>query len=119
MPPAGVPHVSHLRVAWVYLEESATVDEAIARMGATLRAFAASVGRAHKYSGAITAFWMYQMAAARAMLPGAGIDEVFRAYPRLLDTHLLLTYYSTDAPATRAPDSSSDPPHRPVPGASA
>ena len=112
VPGAGFPHASHLRVAWVYLDESPTVDGALARMGATLRAVAASVGQAQKYSGAITAFWMYQIAAARAMMPGAGLDDVLRAYPRLLDKSLY-------APATRAPDSSSDPPHRPLSGAPA
>lgn len=114
VPDEGFPHASHLRVAWVYLSESATVDEALARMAATLRRFAASVGKAEKYSDAITAFWMYQMAAVHAVMPRAGIDDVLRAYPRLLDKNLLLAYYSNDAAAPRAPDSSSDAPHRPV-----
>jgi hypothetical protein len=88
-PPAGFPHASHLRVAWVYLSESPTVDQALARMAATLRRFAASVGRAEKYSDAITAFWMYQMAAVHAIMPGAAVDDVLRAYPRLLDKDLI------------------------------
>jgi hypothetical protein len=107
VPDAGFPHVSHLRVAWVYLSESPTVDQALARMAATLRRFAASVGRPEKYSDAITAFWMYQMAAARAVMPGAAVDDVLRAYPRLLDKALIDS-------APRAADSSSDPSDRPV-----
>jgi len=107
VPSAGFPHASHLRVAWVYLSESPTVDQALARMAATLRRFAASAGRAEKYSDAITAFWMYQMAAVRAVMPGAAVDDVLRAYPRLLDKDLI-------ASAPRAADSSSDPPDRPV-----
>lgn len=106
-PKAGFPHASHLRVAWVYLSESASVDEALARMGATLRRFASSVGRAEKYSDAITAFWMYQMAAARAVMPGAAVDDVLRAYPRLLDKDLI-------ASASRAADSPGDPSDRPL-----
>ena len=104
-PPAGFPHASHLRVAWVYLSESPTVDQALARMAATLRRFAASVGRAEKYSDAITAFWMYQMAAVHAIMPGAAVDDVLRAYPRLLDKDLI-------ASAPRAADSSGDPSDR-------
>jgi hypothetical protein len=119
IPNAGFPHASHLRVAWVYLHEAPTIDDALARMSATLRAFAASVGRAEKYSDAITAFWMYQVAAVRAVMPGAAIDEVLRAYPRLLDKNLLLAYYSSDATAPRAPDSSSDSSNRSVSRASA
>jgi hypothetical protein len=100
-PNTGFRHASHLRVAWVYLSEAATVDDALARMGATLRRFAASVGHAEKYSDAITAFWIYQMAAVRAVMPDAGLDDVLRAYPRLLDKDLI-------ASAPRAADSSSD-----------
>jgi hypothetical protein len=89
VPNAGFPHVSHLRVAWVYLHEAPTVDEATARMAATLQRFAASVGQAGKYSGPTTAFWMLQVAAARAMMPDAGIDALLRAYPWLLDKNLI------------------------------
>ena len=88
-PPGGFPHAAHLRVAWVYLDESPSLDAAVARMGDTLRRFAASVGQPRKYSDAITAFWMLQLAAARAALPGAPLDDVLRAYPRLLDPSLM------------------------------
>jgi hypothetical protein len=107
VPNEGFHHDSHLRVAWVYLSESPTVDQALARMGATLRRFAASVGHAEKYSDQVTAFWMYQMAAARAVMPGAVVDDVLRAYPRLLDKDLI-------AFAPRAVDSSRDPSDRPL-----
>jgi hypothetical protein len=85
VPTGGFPHASHLRVAWVYLAESPTVDEALARMSDTLRRFSASVGQAAKYSDPLTRFWMYQMAAVHALMPDASVDEVMRAYPRLLD----------------------------------
>jgi hypothetical protein len=107
-PAAGLPHASHLRVAWVYLNESASVEQALARMAATLKRFAASVGSAEKYSDAITAFWIYQLAAIHAVMPGAGFDDVARAFPRLLDKELL-------AVTPRAPDPPGDPSHRPVP----
>lgn len=106
-PASGFRHASHLRVALVYLDESATVDEALARMGDTLRRFAASIGQADKYSDAMTAFWMYQVAAVRAVMPAAGFDDVVRAYPRLLDKELI-------ASAPRAADPSGDPSDRPV-----
>ena len=107
IPDAGFPHASHLRVAWVYLNEAPTVDQALVRMAATLRRFAVSVGHTQKYSDQVTAFWMYQMAAVRAVMPGAAVDDVLRAYPRLLDKDLI-------ASAPRAADSSSDPSDRPV-----
>src|SRR5436190_1344888 len=89
IPREGFPHASHLRVAWVYLEESPSLDQALERMSATLRAFAMSVGKAEKYSEPTTRFWMLQVAAARAAMPGADLDAVLRAYPRLLDKTLI------------------------------
>jgi hypothetical protein len=96
IPNGGFAHASHLRVAWVYLHESATVDEAAARIASTLRRFAASVGRSEKYHETITVFWMRALAAARSAMFGATLDEVLRANPHLLDKGLLLAYYSTD-----------------------
>ena len=89
VPEEGFPHASHIRVAWVYLSESSSIDEAVARMAATLRRFTASVGKAEKYSEPMTVFWMLQVASARAMMPGADLDAVLRAYPRLLDQTLI------------------------------
>src|SRR5262249_27770923 len=90
IPNEGFHHVDHLRVAFVYLNESPSVDAAGGRMGSTLRRFAASVGKAEKYSQAVTEFWMYQMAAARALMPSADCDGLFQAFPRLLDKDLVL-----------------------------
>jgi hypothetical protein len=106
-PGAGFPHASHLRVAWVYLSESASVDQALARMSDTLRRFAASVGHAEKYSDAMTAFWIYQVAAVHAVMPTAAFDDVVRAYPWLLRKDLI-------ASTPRAADSSGDSSDRPV-----
>jgi hypothetical protein len=116
VPNEGFHHGDHLRVAVVYLDESPSVAAAIDRMASTLRRFAASVGRAEKYSQATTEFWMYQLAAARALSPGATADALFRACPRLLDKDLILAYYSRDAARTRPADSPGDAPDRPVSG---
>lgn len=89
IPNDGFHHVDHLRIALVYLNESPSVEAAVARMASTLRQFAASVGKAEKYSQAVTEFWMYQMAAARALMPSADCQDLVRAYPRLLDKNLI------------------------------
>jgi hypothetical protein len=91
------------------------VDAAVDRMAATLRRFAASVGQAGKYSHPITVFWMYQLAAVRALMPDADCDAVFRAFPRLLDKNLALAHDSIDDPSARSADSPRDTPHRPLP----
>ena len=100
LPAAGFRHADHLRVAWAYLEECGGADAALARLAATLRRFAAAAGQPGKYSDALTAFWIYQLASARALMPGAGIDTVLSACPRLLDKNLVLAYYSADAAAS-------------------
>src|SRR6266545_818579 len=90
LPNEGFHHADHLRVALVYLNESPSVDAAVDRMASTLRQFAASVGKAEKYSQTVTEFWMYQMAAARVAMPSADCDALLRAYPRLLDKDLIV-----------------------------
>jgi hypothetical protein len=115
VPNAGFHHVDHLRVALVYLNESASIDDAIGRMASTLRRFAASVGQAQKYSQATTEFWMYQMAAVRALMPGADFEAIVQACPRLLDKNLMVGYCSHDGAATRSADPPRDPSRRPVP----
>jgi hypothetical protein len=112
---AAFRHVEHLRVAWVYLQESASVEVARERMAATLRRYAAATGHADKYSDALTAFWMYQLAAVRALMPTATADEIFKAFPRLLDKQTSIASYSPHDVASRTTDSSCDPSDRAVP----
>jgi hypothetical protein len=44
---------------------------------------------------------MYQMAAARAALPGSDVDAVLRAYPRLLDKDLIRANVESPGPKPR------------------
>ena len=118
LPDEGFPHASHLRIAWVYLSESSSLDEAMARMGATLRRFTASVGKADKYSESTTNFWMLQLASARAVMPGATLDAVLRAYPRLLDKNLIRADEPAHVTAPGSIHSPSDAPDRSVSGRS-
>jgi hypothetical protein len=64
----------------------------------------------------MTVFWMLQVAAARAMMPDANLDAVLRAYPRLLDKHLIRMDDPTDVIAPDSTHSSSDTPNRSLPG---
>jgi hypothetical protein len=106
IPDGGFPHASHLRIAWIYLQESATVEDAVDRMASTLRRFAASVGKADKYSHPTTVFWIYQLAAVRALMPDADCQAALRAYPRLLDKNLILADDPPDAASPGSPHSS-------------
>ena len=61
---AHLPHVLHVRLAWIYLE-AAPHDEALARFAADLQRYAAAQGAAAKYSDAITRAWMARIEARR------------------------------------------------------
>jgi hypothetical protein len=112
IPNQGFPHAAHLRVAWTYLRESPTVEDAVAKMASTLRRFAASVGKAEKYSHPTTVFWVYQLAAVRALMPDADCDAALRAYPRLLDKKLILADDSFNAASSGSPHPSRHAPDR-------
>jgi 5'-deoxynucleotidase YfbR-like HD superfamily hydrolase len=85
VPNADFHHADHLRLAWVYLEEASSLDEAIAKMATALRRFATNAGKPEKYSDAVTEFFMRELAAARAAKPGAALCDVLQAFPRLLN----------------------------------
>jgi hypothetical protein len=87
-------HLSHLHVAWVYLSESSSVDEAADKMRDTLRKFVSSAGKPEKYHETITLFWIYLLSRLHAC--GDSLEEIVRANPRLLAKNFPLTYYSTE-----------------------
>ena len=89
-------HASHLHVAWVYLCESDSVDEAACKMRDTLRRFAASVGKLEKYHETITLFWVHLLAQAHATKAGRSLEELVQANPQLLEKDFPLAYYSAE-----------------------
>ena len=92
----GFHHQAHLHVAWVYLAESATVEEAAARMRDTLQRFAAGLGKPEKYHETITLFWLYLLGQARRAKPAYSLEQIIRENPQLLEKNLALEYYSSD-----------------------
>jgi hypothetical protein len=129
-------HSSHLHVAWTYLAECSSVEEAEAKMRDTLRKFAASAGRAEKYHETITLFWVHLLAGIRAANADHSLEQVVRANPQLLEKNFPLVYYSrerlfsetaqscwlepdltplpTDGSASRSSRSPCDTPNRPL-----
>jgi DNA-binding MarR family transcriptional regulator len=87
-------HASHLRVAWVCLSESSSLDEAADKIRARLQRFLASAGRSQKYNETITRFWVHLLALAQAAEPGKSLKEILRANPRLLEKYFPFDYYS-------------------------
>ena len=94
--PADFNHVAHVRVAWVYLRETASIDEALPRMRDAIRRFAAAAGAAQKYHETITVLWMRLLADVKAGGASGELADVLRAHPALADKELPLQYYSRE-----------------------
>ena len=87
-------HASHLHVAWVYLAESSSVQEAAKKMRNTLRRFAAAAGKPEKYHETITLFWVHLLSRAHAVSGAEPLEEIVHANPQLLEKNFPLAYYS-------------------------
>jgi len=97
VPPSAFDHRSHLRVAWVYLREAASRDEALARIRTQIQRFAAAAGKSQKYHETITIAWMILLDEVRGRVPAGGeLGEAIRACPALADKDLPLRFYSRD-----------------------
>jgi hypothetical protein len=94
--PADFTHLAHVRVAWVYLREADTTDQALERMRAGIRRFAAAAGASQKYHETITVAWMRLLEDVRGQGASGELADVLRAYPALADKDLPLQYYSRD-----------------------
>ena len=89
-------HASHLHVAWVYLTESSSVQQAAKKMRNTLRRFAAAAGKPEKYNETITLFWVHLLSRAQAASRAERLEDVVHANPQLLEKNFPLAYYSTE-----------------------
>jgi hypothetical protein len=89
-------HASHLHVAWVYLVESPSVQQAANKMRHTLRRFAVAAGKPEKYHETMTLFWMYLLSHAYEASRGERLEDIMHANPQLLGKNFPLTYYSAE-----------------------
>jgi hypothetical protein len=76
--------------------EFESVEDALMRMRAAIRRFAAAAGAAQKYHETITVLWMRLLADLRARGVSGELADVLRAYPELADKDLPLQYYTRD-----------------------
>lgn len=89
-------HVSHLHVAWVYLAESSSVQQAANKMRDTLRRFASAAGQPQKYHETITLFWVHLLSSAHPASGAERLEEIVQANPQLLEKNFPLAYYSAE-----------------------
>ena len=94
--PAEFTHLAHVRVAWVYLNEAASMEDALPRMRAAIRRFAAAAGASQKYHETITVFWMRLLADVRTRGAAGELADVLHAHPALADKELPLQYFSRE-----------------------
>jgi hypothetical protein len=94
--PEEFGHVAHVRVAWVYLHETASLNAALNRMRQGIQRFAAAAGVPQKYHETITVLWMRLLADIKARGAVGELAGVLRTHPELADKDLPLKYYSRD-----------------------
>jgi hypothetical protein len=94
--PAEFGHVAHVRVAWVYLREAPSAEEALVRMRDAIRRFAAAAGASQKYHETLTVVWMKLLADVQARGASGELAGVLSAHPALADKDLPLRYYSQE-----------------------
>jgi hypothetical protein len=94
--PAAFGHLAHVRVAWVYLHEAGSVEEALTRMRAAIRRFAAAAGAPQKYHETITVLWMRLLDEVKTRGASGELTDVLREYPELADKDLPLQYYTRE-----------------------
>jgi len=95
--PSAFTHQSHVRLAWVYLQEGPTFDAALSRIRDGIQRFAAAAGVSQKYHETITVAWMTLLDKARASIDSScAFDELLRRVPELSDKDLPLKYYTRE-----------------------
>ena len=94
--PAQFDHAAHVRLAWVYLHESASLDEALSRMRDAIRRFAAAARVPQKYHETITVLWTRLLSEVKADGASGELSGVLLAHPALADKDLPLQYYSRE-----------------------
>jgi hypothetical protein len=95
--PAEFSHRAHVRLAWVYLQESPSFDAALGRMRDGIQRFAAAAGASQKYHETITVLWMRLLDAARSRMTGpCTFAQLLEQRPELGDKDLPLQYYSRE-----------------------
>ena len=95
--PEAFDHRAHVRVAWVYLHETGSLEAAIPRMRDAIRRFAAAAGASQKYHETITVLWMRLLDEVKGRA-GARSEmcDVLRDFPSLADKDLPLQYYTRE-----------------------
>lgn len=96
-PPDRFDHRAHVRLAYIYLCESA-VEEAAQRMKTSLLAFLAHLGvDESKYHETITRAWILAVRHFMDQSQGSqSAEEFISANPVLLDSKIMLTHYSAE-----------------------
>jgi hypothetical protein len=87
-------HAAHLHLAWVYLVESSSIQQAANKMRHALRRFAEVAGKPEKYHETMTLFWMRLLSHAYAAGHRGCLEEMVRSNPQMLEKNFPLAYYS-------------------------
>ena len=99
LPADAFRHAEHIRLAWIYLDDS-PLDVATEKMASAIRRFAHyHTGTTAKYNEALTHAWMRLVALARARCPAMPDFAAFaNANPMLFDRKRAFEHYGIESP---------------------
>ena len=116
--PAGrFGHREHVRLAWLALEDAATVTAASRAVAASIQAVATTHGAPQKYHHTVTDAWVRIVDHVRTAHAVRDFYELLDVAPWLADKRLLLRHYSSQTLASSVARRHYVPPDlRPIPG---
>lgn len=88
-------HREHLLLAWMVLEESATVDEAQDEVSRIIHRIASAQGVPQRYNRTVTDAWVRIVAHSRTSAGAPDFDATLAHYPWLMDKRALLKHYTS------------------------
>ena len=102
LPEADFDHAGHVRAAWLYLQQG-SFPQALGRMSAALRNYAAVLGKPDRYHETITVAYLALINERLALRgDGGGWRAFLEQNHELLDRRLLTHYYRPETLASPA-----------------
>ena len=95
-------HREHLRLAWLLLEQSASIAAAQAAVSSVVKHLASAQGVPQRYNQTTTDAWIAIVAHCRADAGRTSFDELLDRYQWLLDKRILMRHYSSRTLASDA-----------------
>jgi hypothetical protein len=115
--PGRFGHRDHLRLAWLALQQSGSLEQAQASVSAAVELMARAHGVPQRYNRTVTDAWVRIVSHCHNDGGPATFADLLALYPWLLDKRLLMRHYTSRTLASRrAREQWVSPDLQPIPG---